>query len=186
MLDWNQCPAVERVPGKVSGAWVFKGTRVPVKALFENLEDGARLDDFLAWFPGVRRDQAEAVLRHAENSLAAAWGLKPAPASCMKILFDQGTPAPLRDALTGHSVTTVYEQGWDQLANGDLLRVAEAAFDAFVTTDQNLRYQQNLTGRKLAILVLPTTSWPKLRAHTAKVSTAIAALRPGDYVELQI
>jgi len=78
MLDWNQCPAVERVPGKVSGAWVFKGTRVPVKALFENLEDGARLDDFLAWFPGVRRDQAEAVLRHAENSLAAAWGQKPA------------------------------------------------------------------------------------------------------------
>jgi uncharacterized protein (DUF433 family) len=72
MLDWNQCSAVERVPGKVSGAWVFKGTRVPVKALFENLEDGARLDDFLAWFPGVRRDQAEAVLRHAENSLAAA------------------------------------------------------------------------------------------------------------------
>jgi len=104
----------------------------------------------------------------------------------MKILFDQGTPAPLRDALTGHSVTTVYEQGWDQLANGDLLRVAEAAFDAFVTTDQNLRYQQNLTGRNLAILVLPTTSWPKLRAHTAKVATAIAALRPGDYVELQI
>ena len=72
MLDWNQCPAVERIPGKVSGAWVFKGTRVPVKALFENLEDGARLDDFLAWFPGVRRDQVEAVLRHAENSLAAA------------------------------------------------------------------------------------------------------------------
>ncbi len=104
----------------------------------------------------------------------------------MKVLFDQGTPAPLRDALTGHSVTTVYEQGWDQLANGDLLRVAEAAFDAFVTTDQNLRYQQNLTGRKLAILILPTTSWPKLRAHTAKVATAIAALRSGDYVELQI
>ena len=72
MLDWKQCPAVERVPGKVSGAWVFKGTRVPVKALFENLEDGARLDEFLEWFPGVQRDQAEAVLRHAENSLAAA------------------------------------------------------------------------------------------------------------------
>jgi len=104
----------------------------------------------------------------------------------MKILFDQGTPAPLRDALTGHSVITVYEQGWDQLANGDLLRVAEAAFEAFVTTDQNLRYQQNLAGGKLAILVLPTTSWPKLRAHTAKVATAIAALRPGDYVELQV
>ena len=63
---------VERVPGKVSGAWVFKGTRVPVKALFENLEDGARLDDFLLWFPGVSREQVEAVLRHAESSLATA------------------------------------------------------------------------------------------------------------------
>ena len=71
MLDWNQCPAVERLPGKVSGAWVFKATRVPVKALFENLEDGASLDDFLAWFPGVNRDQVEAVLRHAERSLVA-------------------------------------------------------------------------------------------------------------------
>ncbi len=72
MLDWSQCAAVERVPGKVSGVWLFRGTRVPVKALFENLEDGARLDDFLEWFPGVSRDQVEAVLRHAEQSLAAA------------------------------------------------------------------------------------------------------------------
>lgn len=72
MLDWSQCAAVERVPGKVSGAWVFKGTRVPVKALFENLEDGARLDDFLQWFPGVSREQVETVLRHAESSLVTA------------------------------------------------------------------------------------------------------------------
>lgn len=72
MLDWRQCAAVERSPGKVSGAWVFKGTRVPVKALFENLEDGARVDDFPEWFPGVTREQVEAVLRHAEQSLAAA------------------------------------------------------------------------------------------------------------------
>ena len=72
MLDWSQCATVERTPGKVSGAWVFKGTRVPVKALFENLEDGARVDDFLEWFPGVTRKQVEAVLHHAEQSLAAA------------------------------------------------------------------------------------------------------------------
>ena len=72
MLDWSRCPAVERQPGKVSGAWLFKGTRVPVKALFENLEAGARLDEFLDWFPGVSREQAEAVLQHAELSLAAA------------------------------------------------------------------------------------------------------------------
>lgn len=63
---------VERVPGKVSGAWLFKSTRVPVKALFENLEDGGRVDDFLEWFPGVTREQVELVLRHAERSLAAA------------------------------------------------------------------------------------------------------------------
>ncbi len=63
MFDWLQCSAVERVPGKVSGAWVFKGTRVPVRALFENLEDGARLEDFLEWFPGVTRDQVLMVLQ---------------------------------------------------------------------------------------------------------------------------
>jgi uncharacterized protein (DUF433 family) len=72
MLDWSQFPAVERVPGKVSGAWVFKATRVPVRALFENLEDGATVSDFLAWFPGVTREQVEAVLEHAERSLTAA------------------------------------------------------------------------------------------------------------------
>jgi len=72
MLDWSQCPTVERVPGKVSGVWVFKDTRVPVKALFENLEEGARVDDLLAWFPGVTREQIEAVLEHAGRSLAGA------------------------------------------------------------------------------------------------------------------
>ncbi len=71
MLDWSQCQAVERVPGKVSGAWLFRGTRVPVKALFENLAGGTRVDDFLEWFPGVTREQVELVLRHAEQSLAA-------------------------------------------------------------------------------------------------------------------
>ena len=72
MLEWSQCPAVERSPGKVSGAWVFKGTRVPVAALFENLESGARLDEFVQWFPGVTREQVEAVLEHAERSLVEA------------------------------------------------------------------------------------------------------------------
>ncbi|HKI05652.1 MAG TPA: DUF433 domain-containing protein [Thermoanaerobaculia bacterium] len=72
MLDWSQCPAVERHPDRVSGAWVFRGTRVPVKALFENLESGARLEEFLAWFPGVSQEQAEAVLEHAARSLLVA------------------------------------------------------------------------------------------------------------------
>ena len=72
MLDWSQCPAVERSVDRVSGTWVFRGTRVPVKALFENLESGARLEEFLEWFPGVSRGQAEAVLEHAARSLAVA------------------------------------------------------------------------------------------------------------------
>ena len=72
MLDWSQCPAVERHPDRVSGAWVFRGTRVPVVALFENLEAGARLEEFLDWFPGVTRAQAEAVLEHAARSLLVA------------------------------------------------------------------------------------------------------------------
>jgi uncharacterized protein (DUF433 family) len=72
MLDWTQCSVVERVPGKVSGAWLFKGTRVPVQALFENLEGGATVDQFLEWFPGVTREQAVTVLKFAESSLAVA------------------------------------------------------------------------------------------------------------------
>lgn len=72
MLDWSQCPAVERRPEKVGGEWLFKNTRVPVRALFENLEGGARVGDFLEWFPGATREQVEVVLRHAEHSLAVA------------------------------------------------------------------------------------------------------------------
>jgi uncharacterized protein (DUF433 family) len=72
MLDWSQCPAVERASERVSGSWVFTGTRVPVRALFENLEEGASVDDFLQWFPGVTRAQAVAVLAHAEHSLIPA------------------------------------------------------------------------------------------------------------------
>jgi uncharacterized protein (DUF433 family) len=72
MLDWTTCQAVERDPERVSGAWVFRGTRVPVSALFENLEGGATLDQFLEWFPGVARADAEAVLEHAARSLQPA------------------------------------------------------------------------------------------------------------------
>ena len=72
MLEWSACNAVEQDPAKVGGVWVFRGTRVPVSALFENLESGATLDQFLVWFPGVTREQAEAVLEHAARSLQAA------------------------------------------------------------------------------------------------------------------
>jgi hypothetical protein len=103
----------------------------------------------------------------------------------MRILFDQGVPAPLRHGFTGHTVSTAYEMGWAHLDNGDLLMAAEASFDALITTDQNLRYQQNVTDRQLAILVLPTTSWPKVQAQLARVAAAVDVLRPGDFVELK-
>jgi hypothetical protein len=102
----------------------------------------------------------------------------------MRILFDQGTPAPLRHALSGHDVRSAYEQGWAQLSNGDLLRAAEESFDALVTTDLNLRYQQNLAGRRLAILTLWTTSWPRIQRHLPEIAAAIDALGAGDFVEL--
>ena len=72
MIDWSQCTAVERTAGKVGGAWLFKGTRVPVKALFENVEGGATVDQFVEWFPGVERAAVEAVLEHAQRSLETA------------------------------------------------------------------------------------------------------------------
>ena len=88
----------------------------------------------------------------------------------MRILFDQGTPVPLRRYLTEHSVTTAYEEGWSNLSNGDLLKSAEdKGYQIFVTTDRNLRYQQNLSDRQMAIVVLLSTSWPKIRTQTDKV-----------------
>jgi hypothetical protein len=102
----------------------------------------------------------------------------------MRILFDQGTPAPLRKALSGHEVATAYEMGWSQLTNGNLLKEAEASFDAFITTDQSLQYQQNLSGRRLAILSLWTTSWPKLQRHLPEIVNAIEKLNARAFVEL--
>jgi uncharacterized protein (DUF433 family) len=72
MIDWTSCPAVERDADRVSGAWVFRGTRVPVAALFENVEDGATVQNFLEWFPGVTPQQARCVLEHAARSLEVA------------------------------------------------------------------------------------------------------------------
>ena len=92
---------------------------------------------------------------------------------------------PLRRSLAPHEVSTAYEMGWSNIENGELLAAAESQFDALVTTDQNLRYQQNLQGRQLAILVLPTTNWLEIRNHLTDVATAVNALQPGDYVELR-
>jgi predicted nuclease of predicted toxin-antitoxin system len=103
----------------------------------------------------------------------------------MRILFDQGTPVPLRHSLTAHSVATAFEMGWSQLENGELLATAEGKFDLLVTTDQNLRYQQNLQGRHLAILVLPTTNWLEIQSRLTDVVAVVNSLQAGEYRELR-
>lgn len=94
---------------------------------------------------------------------------------------------PLRRHLVGHVVDTAHEQGWSGLANGDLLDVAEqAGYQLLVTTDQNLRYQQQLAGRQVAILVLLSTSWPRIRARVDEICVAVDAIAPHDYIEIPI
>lgn len=99
----------------------------------------------------------------------------------MRILFDQGTPAPLRRALAEHDVFTAYELNWSQLNNGALLEAAEKeGFAVMITTDTNLKYQQNLSGRSISIVVLTTTSWPRIRNALGSVVSAVAAVNPGS------
>lgn len=103
----------------------------------------------------------------------------------MKILFDQGTPVPLRQFLKDHTVKTAYEEGWSALSNGDLLTEAEnAGYQLLVTTDQNLRYQQNLRERRIAIVVLLTTSWPRIRRKAQNILEVINAMYSGGYAEI--
>ena len=105
----------------------------------------------------------------------------------MRILFDQGTPVPLREALPQHEVATAYEQGWSQLKNGELLDAAEVgSFDVFVTIDSRLRYQQNLTSRRIAIVCLLSTSWPRIQRTFGAVVGAINSCSAGSYIEVEI
>jgi len=105
----------------------------------------------------------------------------------VKVLFDQGTPVPLRRYLRGHEVATVYELTWSTLQNGALISQAEAAgFEVLVTTDRNWKYQQNLKERRLAVVVLLSTSWPKIQAKVSDVAAAVDGAIPGSYTEVEI
>lgn len=105
----------------------------------------------------------------------------------MRILFDQGTPAPLRRHLHPHTVDTTAERDWSTATNGDLLKLAETdGYEVFITTDQNLRYQQNLPGRKLGIVVLMTASWPRIQKHIPEIVVAISGAQGGGYIEVAI
>jgi hypothetical protein len=105
----------------------------------------------------------------------------------MRVLFDKSAPNKLIPHIKGHSVSTAEKQGWGRLENGDLLKVAEeGGFDVFFTADKNLRYQQNLTGRKIALVVLGNSPWPLVRLHIPEILEAINAATPGSYVEIEI
>jgi len=102
-----------------------------------------------------------------------------------KILFDQGTPVPLRDFLPGCDVQVAFDLGWGKLKNGALLTAAEAGgFECMVTTDKNIAYQQNLSRRKIALVVLPTTNWPKLSGMTGVIAQVVASIGAGGCIEM--
>ncbi len=105
----------------------------------------------------------------------------------MLILFDNGTPAPLRYALKDHVVVEALERGWDALVNGELIAAAEAAgFELLLTTDKNMRYQQNLTGRRISFVVIGNQQWPTLRRYVQRVVDAVNAATPGSFAEVEI
>jgi hypothetical protein len=105
----------------------------------------------------------------------------------VRVRFDQGTPAPLRRALVGHVVETAYERGWSQLKNGELIAASEnEGFDVLVTTDTNLKYQQKLAGRRLSVVVLLSTSWPRIQRALPRVLAAVDGCSPGAYIEVAI
>jgi hypothetical protein len=105
----------------------------------------------------------------------------------MLILLDHVAPAGIARFLSGHTVTKAKDRGWDRLGNGDLLAVAErAGFDVIVTADKNIRYQQNLEGRRIALVVLSTPQWPVVKLHLEKIATAVNAAIPGSYVEVDL
>jgi hypothetical protein len=105
----------------------------------------------------------------------------------MLIKLDEGTPVAIRNSLTGHVVKTAYEQGWSSLLNGELLRVAEdAGFDVLLTTDKNLAYQQNLSGRTIAIVVLGRNRWSLIEPVLGRIAAVVGRASPGSYAVVEI
>ena len=105
----------------------------------------------------------------------------------MKILFDNGTPRPIAARLAGHEVTFARRIGWHELGNGALIRQAEeAGYEVLLSTDKSIRYQQNLTGRKIALVILGNQQWPVVRLYLDRIAAAVNASTPGSYAEVEI
>ncbi len=105
----------------------------------------------------------------------------------MKILFDNGTPKPIARSLAGHTVSFARRVGWHELKNGELIQQAEdAGYEVLLSTDKNIRYQQNLTGRKIALVILGNQKWPLVKLHLDKIAVAVNAATPGSFTEVDI
>ena len=105
----------------------------------------------------------------------------------MRILFDNGTPRGLSAFLTGHTVEEARDHGWDELGNGALIDAAEqAGFEVLLTTDKNIRYQQNLKTRRIAIVVLGHSQWPMVKLAVGRILTAVKSAKPGSYIEVEV
>ena len=105
----------------------------------------------------------------------------------MLILFDNGTPRGLTNFLTGHSVEEARTRGWEELSNGELIAAAErAGFNVIVTTDKNIRHQQNLNARRIALVVLEHSQWPMVKLVAEKIAAAVNSAAPGDYIEVEV
>jgi hypothetical protein len=105
----------------------------------------------------------------------------------MKILFDNGTPKPIARSLAGHEIAYARRIGWHEMENGELIQQAEeAGYEVLLSTDKNIRYQQNLAGRKIALVVLGNQQWPVVRLHLDRIAAVVNACTPGSYAEVEI
>jgi hypothetical protein len=105
----------------------------------------------------------------------------------MKILFDNGTPNSIARSLIGHEATFARRIGWHELENGELIQKAEeAGYELLLSTDKNIRYQLNLTNRRIALIVLGNSQWPVVRLHLDRIVAAVNACTPGSYTEVEI
>jgi len=180
MINWSTCTAVERDPQRVSGAWVFRGTRVPVAALFENLEDGAQVSQFVQWFPGVSLEQVRAVRstksRPHTNAAGQSSRTSRIPARA-PVLPDQTVRAPKREP--AHSAQHVRAANCLTPQNKMGLRYLSRPI-------RTSGISRTLARDALQLFVLTSTSWLRIQNDITAVVRAVHGASPGSYAEVQI
>ena len=162
------------MPGKVSGQWIVKGTRILADGVLENADAGYMPEQLAGEiYEGLPVESVAAPCCPSQRG------------SVSRILLDQNVPFGIPRLLPGHEVSTAYRMGWAALLNGDLLRAAEAAgFEVMITCDQNIGYQQNLAARKIALVALEANNWDVIRKNAVAVLDAVSRSRPGRDEEI--